>query len=610
MICGITSGRSKKCSDSVAGFDIVYLFPFVSYDRSQIILNTNIVTTFPDTEIFKFEVLNANLSEEMSEDDGGIFYSQNLSFDLAKTSVEDNLELSKLMDKDYMAIVSDRNGIFRLLGTYNGLSAEVTKVTGGGMEDFNGYKVTMEGKESLSSLFVSNLEDAGFKIIEPIIIQYGYLYNWYAADDSRNIANTGWSVPTIDNQKTLSDFLGGNTVAGGKMKETGDTYWLTPNLGATNTSGFNGRGGGTRIAETGVFDRTKDFMQYWAQGFNTAGGYISVLKHDFATYTAYNGTTWYSYAKATGGAIRLVKDTTTLTDGQTGTYTGNDGKVYRTICIGTQEWLADNLKETKYRNSDAIPEVIPNATWAGLSTGARCSYGNAESSFLTLSTTSVIPNWSPSAVTSTGSALTWDATGDITPTSQNVNDPTFDLTANTGTVNMNVYDVSNVTNLGLNALSITAIDFTKLTSLSQINLSGNLLTSIDITNNTILQYVNFNTNNLTSINSTNATNLIQLQVDDNNLTSIDVSTNTNLQFLNCLGNTLSSLDISNNTLLVFLYCYGNSFSSTVTNQILADLVSNGVTNGNLSYRNNETGQGVTDRATLISRGWNITNNAT
>ena len=61
-----------------------------------------------------------------------------------------------------MAIVSDRNGIFRLLGTYNGLSAEVTKVTGGGMEDFNGYKVTMEGKESLSSLFVSNLEDAGF----------------------------------------------------------------------------------------------------------------------------------------------------------------------------------------------------------------------------------------------------------------------------------------------------------------------------------------------------------------------------------------------------------------------------------------------------------------
>lgn len=230
--------------------------------------------------------------------------------------------------------------------------------------------------------------------------------------------------------------------------------------------------------------------------------------------------------------------------------------------------------------------------------------------FLTLSTTSVIPNWSPSTVTNTGSALTWDATGDITPTSQNVNDPTFDLSANSGTVNMNVYDVYNVTNLGLNALSITVIDFTELTSLSQINLSGNLLTSIDISNNTVLQYANFNTNNLTSINSTNATNLIQLQVNDNNLTSIDLSTNTNLQFLSCTGNSLTGLDISSTVLLVFLYCYANSFSSTVTNQILADLVSNGVTNGNLSYRNNETGQGVTDRATLISRGWTITNNAT
>ena len=209
-------------------------------------------------------------------------------------------------------------------------------------------------------------------------VNLGYLYNWYTADDSRNIANTGWGVPTIDNQKTLSDFLGGNTVAGGKMKETGLTYWLPLNTGATNTSGFNGRGGGTRIAETGVFDRTKDFMQYWAQGFNTSGGYVSVLTHAFATYTAYSGTTWFSYPKATGGAIRLIKDTTSLTDGQTGTYTGNDGKVYRTICIGTQEWLADNLVETKYRNLDLIPEVTSNTTWAALTTGARCSYDNNE----------------------------------------------------------------------------------------------------------------------------------------------------------------------------------------------------------------------------------------
>ena len=75
-------------------------------------------------------------------------------------------------------------------------------------------------------------------------------------------------------------------------------------------------------------------------------------------------------------SIRLIKDSTTLTHGQTGTYTGNDGKVYRTICIGTQEWLADNLCETLYRDGSPIPEVTDNATWAALTTGALCAYNN------------------------------------------------------------------------------------------------------------------------------------------------------------------------------------------------------------------------------------------
>jgi len=77
-----------------------------------------------------------------------------------------------------------------------------------------------------------------------------------------------------------------------------------------------------------------------------------------------------------GLALRPLKDSTTLTHGQTGIYTGNDGKVYRTICIGTQEWLACNLAETKYRNLDDIPEVTDNDDWVALTTGALCAYDN------------------------------------------------------------------------------------------------------------------------------------------------------------------------------------------------------------------------------------------
>jgi len=82
---------------------------------------------------------------------------------------------------------------------------------------------------------------------------------------------------------------------------------------------------------------------------------------------------------AFGMSVRLVKDSTTLTHGQTGTYTGNDGRVYSTICIGTQEWLSESLCETEYRNGDPILEVTDNAAWAALTTGARCSYNNDES---------------------------------------------------------------------------------------------------------------------------------------------------------------------------------------------------------------------------------------
>jgi hypothetical protein len=72
----------------------------------------------------------------------------------------------------------------------------------------------------------------------------------------------------------------------------------------------------------------------------------------------------------------LVRNTTLLSPGQTGTYTGNDGKTYNTICIGTQEWMSEDLTETKYRNLSNIPNVTNYEDWKGLTTGAYCIYNN------------------------------------------------------------------------------------------------------------------------------------------------------------------------------------------------------------------------------------------
>jgi uncharacterized protein (TIGR02145 family) len=75
---------------------------------------------------------------------------------------------------------------------------------------------------------------------------YGRLYNWYAAIDKRGLAPDGWHIPSQAEWQELIDYLGGEQVAGGKLKETGLAHWHSPNTGATNESGFSALGSGYR----------------------------------------------------------------------------------------------------------------------------------------------------------------------------------------------------------------------------------------------------------------------------------------------------------------------------------------------------------------------------
>jgi len=67
---------------------------------------------------------------------------------------------------------------------------------------------------------------------------YGKLYNWFAVNDPRGLAPSGWHVPSDSEWTILVNYLGGTVVAGGHMKEVGITHWLSPNTGADNSSGF------------------------------------------------------------------------------------------------------------------------------------------------------------------------------------------------------------------------------------------------------------------------------------------------------------------------------------------------------------------------------------
>lgn len=103
---------------------------------------------------------------------------------------------------------------------------------------------------------------------------YGKLYNWYAVHDPRGLAPWTWHIPSLAELITLETCLGGSLVAGGALKETGNTHWYTSNTGATNSSGWTGLPGGYRESE-GTSYSVLSYGDFWSStenSVNTASG--------------------------------------------------------------------------------------------------------------------------------------------------------------------------------------------------------------------------------------------------------------------------------------------------------------------------------------------------
>ena len=75
-------------------------------------------------------------------------------------------------------------------------------------------------------------------------------------------------MPSSTNWATLIDYLGGTSVAGGKLKQTGTTLWNSPNTGATNESGFNALPAGTREMSNTIFNDIGVYGLFWSSSEN------------------------------------------------------------------------------------------------------------------------------------------------------------------------------------------------------------------------------------------------------------------------------------------------------------------------------------------------------
>ena len=131
---------------------------------------------------------------------------------------------------------------------------------------------------------------------------YGKLYNWYTVADPRNVCPTGWHVPSDAEWTVLSDYLGGQVVAGGKMKSTGTAYWGTPNTGATNESGFSGLPGGYR-GDLGIFSDIGGRGDWWSTSEENSG--YALYKVIIATSSNFYSLT---FDKRDGKSVRCLRD--------------------------------------------------------------------------------------------------------------------------------------------------------------------------------------------------------------------------------------------------------------------------------------------------------------
>lgn len=132
---------------------------------------------------------------------------------------------------------------------------------------------------------------------------YGHLYNWYAATDSRNIAPTGWHVPTDEEWTILTDYLGGEFAAGYKLTENGTGYWATPVSGTTNESGFTALPAGWRsyigtyftIGYSGAWWSVTEYSTSHARGRSMYSG-LNISR------------SFYGDGKFLGFSVRCLKD--------------------------------------------------------------------------------------------------------------------------------------------------------------------------------------------------------------------------------------------------------------------------------------------------------------
>jgi len=132
---------------------------------------------------------------------------------------------------------------------------------------------------------------------------YGKLYTYYTISDTRKICPAGWHVPSDSEFTSLEATLGGYDIAGSKLKEAGNSHWISPyNVDATNESLYTALPGGYRN-NTGEYSHMENYGYWWSSTeSDDLNGWVRSL------YVQASQITREDFTKNNGAAVRCIKD--------------------------------------------------------------------------------------------------------------------------------------------------------------------------------------------------------------------------------------------------------------------------------------------------------------
>lgn len=155
--------RLKTCKNTIGGVKNAYLAPYKKVFRSELGYDGVTLTEFPQTFIYKFELVSGDVFEQAHNNgDGGKYYEGQITLTFNTITALDNQQFQRLLKKDYWLVIEDNNGNFFLMGLRNGATADSLDVS-----TAQQYKIKFSTMEEEIAPFCEQLMGTDLIILDP-----------------------------------------------------------------------------------------------------------------------------------------------------------------------------------------------------------------------------------------------------------------------------------------------------------------------------------------------------------------------------------------------------------------------------------------------------------